>query len=238
MGTLTIKTKHLLWALGLIAVLVVLATLTATGVFAHGGNAKLIHACVNKSSGTVKIVGPNDTCKRNWLAVNWNIKGEKGDKGDQGEKGDKGDPGTPGLQGAPGINCWDQDGNGVGDLPTDDTNVDGVVDVLDCQGPEGATDVLENIVFNFDHDGDTFSFNDGDCDDANSTVFPGALEVADGLDNDCDGIVDNPELIDSDGDRQKWLRKSEQGDKWNRCLIEGMIVLSETGARDEQTTPP
>ena len=40
------------------------------------------------------------------------------------------------------------------------------------------------------------------------------------------------------GDYQKWLRKSEQGDKWNRCLIEGMIVLSETGARDEQTTPP
>ena len=39
-------------------------------------------------------------------------------------------------------------------------------------------------------------------------------------------------------DREKWLRKSEQGDKWNRCLIEGMIVLSETGARDEQTTPP
>ena len=23
---------------------------------------------------------------------------------------------------------------------------------------------------------------------------------------------------------KKWLRKSEQGDKWNRCLIEGMIV--------------
>ena len=39
-------------------------------------------------------------------------------------------------------------------------------------------------------------------------------------------------------DHEKWLRKSEQGDKWNRCLIEGMIVLSETGARDEQTTPP
>ena len=37
---------------------------------------------------------------------------------------------------------------------------------------------------------------------------------------------------------EKWLRKSEQGDKWNRCLIEGMIVLWETGARDEQTTPP
>ena len=40
------------------------------------------------------------------------------------------------------------------------------------------------------------------------------------------------------GGVEKWLRKSEQWDKWNRCLIEGMIVLSETGARDEQTTPP
>ena len=40
------------------------------------------------------------------------------------------------------------------------------------------------------------------------------------------------------GLHEKWLRKSEQGDKWNRCLIEGMIVPSETGARDEQTTPP
>jgi len=37
---------------------------------------------------------------------------------------------------------------------------------------------------------------------------------------------------------KKWLRKSEQRDKWNRCLIEGMIVPRETGARDEQTTPP
>ena len=37
---------------------------------------------------------------------------------------------------------------------------------------------------------------------------------------------------------EKWLRKSEQGDKWNRCLIEGMIVLSETGARREMSRRP
>ena len=46
------------------------------------------------------------------------------------------------------------------------------------------------------------------------------------------------QVIEQSLDLEKWLRKSEQGDKWNRCLIEGMIVLSETGARDEQTTPP
>ena len=31
---------------------------------------------------------------------------------------------------------------------------------------------------------------------------------------------------------KKWLRKSEQGDKWNRCLIEGMIVA--LGDRSER----
>lgn len=37
-----------------------------TVALAHGGDAALIHACVNNSSGTIKIVGPNDTLKKNW----------------------------------------------------------------------------------------------------------------------------------------------------------------------------
>ena len=53
-----------------------------------------------------------------------------------------------------------------------------------------------------------------------------------------ESLVVLKEVAGHSGIRKKWLRKSEQGDKWNRCLIEGMIVLSETGARDEQTTPP
>ena len=42
-----------------------------------------------------------------------------------------------------------------------------------------------------DRDGDGLSAADGDCDDFDSTVLPGAEEVfGDGVDNDCDGVVD------------------------------------------------
>ena len=39
-----------------------------------------------------------------------------------------------------------------------------------------------------DNDGDGYSENQGDCDDQNSTVFPGAIEICgDGIDQDCNG---------------------------------------------------
>ncbi len=47
-------------------------------------------------------------------------------------EGDDGDDGDPGPQGATGLACWDLNENGVPDLPDEDLNGDGVVDVLDC----------------------------------------------------------------------------------------------------------
>src|SRR4051812_30045575 len=41
-----------------------------------------------------------------------------------------------------------------------------------------------------DDDGDGFSVDDGDCDDANATIYPSAPDGKDGVDNDCDGMVD------------------------------------------------
>lgn len=48
---------------------------TANFVRAHGGDAGLIHSCVNNSSGTIKIVGPNDTCGTNEASLDWNPNG-------------------------------------------------------------------------------------------------------------------------------------------------------------------
>jgi len=49
-----------------------------------------------------------------------------------------------------------------------------------------------------DEDGDGFDICD-DCDDDDDTVFPGAEELCDGLDNDCDGDLPAVEA-DDDGD--------------------------------------
>ena len=54
---------------------------------------------------------------------------------------------------------------------------------LDCSGQ--GTDPND-----VDNDGDGFTENQGDCNDGNSSISPNAEEVSDGVDNDCDGQID------------------------------------------------
>ena len=52
-----------------------------------------------------------------------------------------------------------------------------------------------------DRDGDLVTEAEGDCDDRDATVGPDQTEVADGVDNDCDGQIDeDTSLDDADGD--------------------------------------
>ena len=53
-----------------LAFVLALAVVTPA-VYTHGGDATLIHSCVNKSSGEIKIVGANATCKNNETELDW-----------------------------------------------------------------------------------------------------------------------------------------------------------------------
>ncbi|MCK6526919.1 putative metal-binding motif-containing protein [Myxococcota bacterium] len=52
-----------------------------------------------------------------------------------------------------------------------------------------------------DADRDGFAANAGDCDDADPSIYPGAPEQANGVDDDCDGTIDEGTVLyDDDGD--------------------------------------
>ncbi len=48
-----------------------------------------------------------------------------------------------------------------------------------------------DMQINRDADEDGFSISNGDCDDHDPLTYPGAYELQDKIDNNCDGVVDN-----------------------------------------------
>jgi hypothetical protein len=71
--------------------------------------------------------------------------------------------------------------------------------------PEEPPTISANPMPDSDLDGDGYlAWADGDCDDDNADVHPGADENCDdGIDNNCDGVVDEEDercLVDNDGD--------------------------------------
>lgn len=67
----------------------------------------------------------------------------------------------------------DNDGDGYG---KDNSGVE-----TGCSAPEGYAD------------------NEDDCDDTKASVYPGAHEYENGIDDDCDGLIDE-DYVDNDGD--------------------------------------
>lgn len=80
-----------------------------------------------------------------------------------------------------------------------------------------------------------FGSNEGDCDDTDSAVNPGATEICDDLDNDCNGSVDDSA---TEGD---WFYPDEDGDGIG---VIGDLVLACNGATlpydcdDDDATEP
>lgn len=53
---------------------------------------------------------------------------------------------------------------------------------------------------NNDNDNDGYTNNEGDCDDNDPNTYPGAVELCDGKDNNCDDEINSDETIDNDSD--------------------------------------
>ena len=65
-----------------------------------------------------------------------------------------------------------------------------------------------------DNDGDSYNENQGDCDDTDANTYPGATELEDGIDNDCDGQIDegfeSGSDTDQDGNSYNYLTYGDQ----------------------------
>jgi len=109
------------------------------------------------------------------------------------------------------VDVWyaDADGDGFGD-PSDT--------VVACEPPSDYTD------------------NDGDCDDADAAIHPTASELCDGVDNDCDGLVDDDDggvsgtstwYADADGDSY-----GDAGSSIDACFQPAGTVADSTDCDD------
>ncbi len=135
-----------------------------------------------------------------------------------------GDLGTPGEDG--GVCPLDLDGDGAGeDIDCDDGDAEvhpwaeEVCDTIDNDCDDKIDEGLTSVFYaDTDGDGhgdpdaagdfcalpDDYALTDDDCDDDSASVYPGAGEVCDGIDNDCDDKTDegvkSTFYADADGD--------------------------------------
>ena len=65
--------------------------------------------------------------------------------------------------------------------------------LLFCAGCRAGVSEKSSDNMNIDSDQDGYT-RETDCDDGDSSIFPGAEELCDGVDNNCDGSVDEDVL--------------------------------------------
>jgi hypothetical protein len=94
----------------LLVVLAIITTMAiggASAVLANNNSGNVIYACVNNSSGEVKIVAADTDCRETSTLVHWNQEGTPGMDGDDGSDGTDGVDGSDGVDGVDGTDGTD-----------------------------------------------------------------------------------------------------------------------------------
>ena len=228
----------------IIFAVVVLLVIAAGTVYAFGEGG-VIRACV-KDNGQVRIVSDPAECKDQETLLEWNIigpegpqgpqgetgpqgeagpqgpQGEIGPEGAQGETGAQGEPGEPGPQGPEGeIGPQGEQGE-IG--PKGDTGPQGPQGIPGMT-PAEIADILARLTTleTTDKDMDGFAVL-SDCSEQDAGINPGEIDLCDGKDNDCDGLINNgpdvkPWYLDADGDGYGKAPKAYDG-----CPMEDFVA--------------
>ncbi|HNU56885.1 MAG TPA: MopE-related protein [Flavobacteriales bacterium] len=98
-----------------------------------------------------------------------------------------------------------------------------------CQNQFGCRQPFVSCMGQTDADGDGW-WAGSDCDDNDPAVHPTAAEVCDGVDNDCDGVVDEDFIWYADSDGDGW---GENGAGAVSCTDPGPGFVQQTGDCDD-----
>ncbi len=113
-----------------------------------------------------------------------------------------------------------------GNHDDDDDDTTGDDDSASMDDDDSAGDDDDSVT-NDDIDGDGWSVEDGDCDDADMVANPGVGEICDGKDNDCDGEVDeectdcHSEVSGPDQSIQDAISSYDESDEGPICVSPG-----------------
>lgn len=136
--------KLILGLVGAIILTAGMSTLVNNQLGAHGGDSRLIHACVHDRIGVVKIATPDESCPSGWTALDWNFRGRPGTSGTAGPPGPQGQTGEPGAAGSAGLaGNQGQSGSDGGAGPTGPAGVSGPAGPAGPQGSEGPAGASE-----------------------------------------------------------------------------------------------